>query len=37
MSGTLLQITTDAMEGVQDVAVPTSIMGNTSPSARCCP
>ncbi len=34
MPGTLLQIVTDAMEGVQDVAVPTSIIGNTSPTAK---
>jgi hypothetical protein len=34
MSGTLLSICTDAMEGVQDVAVPTSIVGNTSPTAK---
>lgn len=34
MSGTLLQICTDAMEGVQDVAVPVTIIGNTSPTAK---
>ncbi len=34
MPGTLLTICTDAMEGVQDVAVPTSIIGNNSPTAK---
>lgn len=34
MSGTLLSICTDALEGVQDVAVPSTIAGNTSPTAK---
>ena len=34
MPGTLLQICTDAMEGVLEQAVPTSIIGNTSPGAK---
>jgi hypothetical protein len=34
MPGTLLSICIDAMEGVQDVAVPTTIIGNTSPTAK---
>ncbi len=34
MPGTLLSICTDAMDGVQDVAIPNSIIGNTSPTAK---
>lgn len=34
MSGTLLSICTDAMEGVLNVAVPSTIIGNTSPTAK---
>ncbi len=34
MAGTLLQICQDAAEGVQDVSVPSTIFGNSAPSAR---
>lgn len=34
MSSSLLTICTDAMEGVQDIAIPTTIIGNTSPTAK---
>lgn len=33
MAGTLLQICTDAIEGVQENAVPSTIIGNSSPTA----